>query len=190
MKPGLKGARLRSVAAVLLSICLLVCTPRAGFGQVACESLKDFGVLDQLGDKPNDLLLVRSEGALCGTTYRSGSRGLGTVFRISTNGTGFRVLHHFGDAGDGQNPEAGLMQAADGNLYGTTRYGSAGGTVFRLAKDGTGYQVIYRFDGGGGGSSPAARLTQGLDIIASGTTTTAFDSNAPVEQLFYRVIKP
>ena len=43
------------------------------------------------------------------------------------------TLHSF-DGSDGANPSAGLIQATDGNFYGTTYYGGANndGTVFRL----------------------------------------------------------
>lgn len=57
----------------------------------------------------------------------------GTVFQITPSGT-LTILHSFGSTPtDGQLPYAGLIQGADGNLYGTTGWGGAnkGGTVFR-----------------------------------------------------------
>jgi uncharacterized repeat protein (TIGR03803 family) len=74
-----------------------------------------------------------TDGALYGTTFGGGSLGYGTVFKLNTNGTGFTVLLNF-DGPTGANPVAGLMQGADGALYGTTVQGGSAnvGTVFRL----------------------------------------------------------
>ena len=47
---------------------------------------------------------------LYGTTYSGGSFGIGTVFKMNTDGTDYTVLKHFGsDIGDGQNPWAALL---------------------------------------------------------------------------------
>ena len=50
----------------------------------------------------------------------------------------FTTLHSF-DGTDGTYPEAGLVQATDGNLYGTTVEGGANGdgTVFKMTPSGT-----------------------------------------------------
>ena len=56
-----------------------------------------------------------------------------------------RVLHSFGSAPDGQLPMAGLVQDAQGNLYGTTAGGGAGyGTVFKVDTSGN-ETVFYTF---------------------------------------------
>jgi uncharacterized repeat protein (TIGR03803 family) len=60
--------------------------------------------------------------------------GCGTVFKITPAGT-LTTLHSFAGP-DGNAPYAGLMQATDGNFYGTTsgiltQFGN--GTVFRLS---------------------------------------------------------
>jgi len=57
----------------------------------------------------------------------------------------FTVLHSF-DGTDGDQPYAGLVQATNGNLYGTTRYGGAhnDGTVFKITPSGT-LTTLYSF---------------------------------------------
>src|SRR5438445_2266111 len=62
----------------------------------------------------------------------------------------FTVVHSF-DGTDGQNPAAALVQATDGNLYGTTSGGGAnlvangaGGTVFKITPTGT-LKTVYSF---------------------------------------------
>jgi hypothetical protein len=51
---------------------------------------------------------------------RCGAIGNGTVFMITPMGVE-TVLWSFGGSGDGANPTGNLIQASDGNLYGTTR---------------------------------------------------------------------
>jgi uncharacterized repeat protein (TIGR03803 family) len=75
------------------------------------------------GTTPNGLILSR-DGYLYGTTFTGGDFGYGTVFRVSSDGVE-TVLHSFGQGSiDGANPK-GLIQASDGDFYGTT---SNGGT--------------------------------------------------------------
>lgn len=86
------------------------------------------------------------------------------------------VLHFFGgSAADGVNPVAGVVQAADGNFYGTTLSGGApgnGGTVFRLTADGV-LTTLHAFDarsGSSDGSTPRGALVIGADGRLYGTT--------------------
>jgi uncharacterized repeat protein (TIGR03803 family) len=85
------------------------------------------------GANPRGALFQASDGLLYGTTSAAGAHGAGTIFRMDINGT-VTVLHHFNDASDGAAPLAGLIQASDGALYGTTSVGGPGdgGTIFRL----------------------------------------------------------
>ena len=56
------------------------------------------------------------------------------------------TLHSFSGA-DGAVPIAGLVQASDGNFYGTTAFGgtnSSGGTVFKITPSGT-LTTLYSF---------------------------------------------
>ena len=81
--------------------------------------------------------LVQSmDGNLYGTTYTDHLGGYGTVFRVSPDGSTFATLVYFDGCDDGAQPQAALMEDADGNLYGTTTAGGpcqAGqGTLFRL----------------------------------------------------------
>ena len=94
------------------------------------------------GATPSAGLIQGSDGNFYGTTeFGGGSGGTtigGTVFRITPSST-LTVLYSFcsqSGCTDGENPEAGLVQASmyDGYFYGTTSHGGAygGGTVFQL----------------------------------------------------------
>ena len=119
-------------------------------------------------------LIQGRDGALYGTTSDGGASTNGTVFKVSTNGLDYTVLHVFsGTGGDGRHPYAGLVQGSDGVLYGTTSQGGASncGAVFLLNPDGSGYSVRYSFTGtGGDGRNPEAELIQGNDGAFYGTT--------------------
>jgi uncharacterized repeat protein (TIGR03803 family) len=87
--------------------------------------------------------LVLSGPTLYGSTYYGGSWGVGTVFAVNTNGTGFTVLHNFTGGSDGANPQGGLIFSGS-TLYGTTIYGgtAGAGTVFAIHTNGTGFTVL------------------------------------------------
>jgi uncharacterized repeat protein (TIGR03803 family) len=88
-----------------------------------------------------------------------GVGGAGSLFRMDTDGV-TTTLHAFGDGPEGAGPSAGLVQASDGNFYGTTASGGANsaGTVFRLQLNGT-ITVLHAF------SSPADQFIGGQQLI-------------------------
>jgi uncharacterized repeat protein (TIGR03803 family) len=79
-----------------------------------------------------------SDGNFYGTTD-SGGNGLGTVYKITSQGA-LTVLHNFiGGADEGESPISELVEDNDGNFYGTTPYGGTAndGTVFKITTSGT-----------------------------------------------------
>lgn len=86
---------------------------------------------------PSTGLMQDTNGDIWGTTSVGGTGGYGTVFEIARDGT-YSVVHNFDDGSttfaDGDNPEAGLMQDTNGNIWGTTYGGGTGGngTVFEI----------------------------------------------------------
>lgn len=118
--------------------------------------------------------LVRDRvGNLYGTTLMGGAFGNGTVFKVDTTGKE-SVLHSFADGTtDGQDPFAGLVLSAAGNLYGTTVFGGAFGygTVFRVNRHTGAEKVLYSFAGAStDGSDPYAELVMDTAGNLYGTT--------------------
>ena len=94
--------------------------------------------------------LVLSTNTLYGTTSGGGTNGVGTVFKVNTDGTGFTNIYTFGGVStDGNSPVAGLTLSGR-TLYGTSSSGSlnGNGTVFKINTDGTAFTNIYTFSAG------------------------------------------
>lgn len=119
--------------------------------------LRSFSNSTADGSSPTSTLVEGPDGRLYGTTSAGGTAGVGTVFAVNKDGTGFVILHHFTGGADGSGPYAGLSLSPDGTLFGTTDAGGAAnlGTIYRIALDGSGYAVIKTFTGGANdGSRP------------------------------------
>ena len=122
------------------------------------------------GAGPACALVQDAGGDLYGTTGGGGDSDHGTVFRIDTDGVMLTTLHSFG-ALEGFNPTTGVVLAADGNLYGSTRNGGTGsrGTLFRVAADGSVFLKLHDF-AGADGAYPEGVLLEGSDGKLYGTT--------------------
>ena len=104
-----------------------------------------------------DAVIEDAAGNLYGNTSYGGDYGYGTVFKLSKTGK-MGVLYTFKGGTDGGAPLAGLIQDAEGNLYGTTNYGgdlscnsgtTGCGVVFKVTKAGK-ETVLYSFKGSDG----------------------------------------
>jgi uncharacterized repeat protein (TIGR03803 family) len=143
------------------------------------------------GEGPLAGLVQATNGDLYGTTAYGGPNGFcvgpydlgcGTVFKITADGK-LTTLYSF-DYTDGATPYAGLVQATDGNFYGTTQFGGANGgngcnyncgTVFKITPSGK-LTTLYSFCPEGGsnctdGRNPGAGLVQATDGYLYGTAS-------------------
>ena len=142
------------------------------------------------GDSPTNALILGKDGNFYGTTKDGGAIngnfvGGGIAFKISPAGT-FTLLYTFCSAPnctDGEYPVAALVQANDGNFYGTTSHGGTNnsesfcgsigcGTIFKITSGGT-FTTLYNFcsltnctDGG----TPSAAMMQDTNGLFYGTT--------------------
>jgi uncharacterized protein (TIGR03437 family) len=115
-------------------------------------TLYSFGTTPTDGASPAAALIQASDGNFYGTTSAGGTGGCqnldgvtvgcGTIFTITPAGS-FTTLYTFGTnyilanrtSSDGVSPQAPLIQATDGNFYGTAYAGGAhaNGTVFKFS---------------------------------------------------------
>jgi uncharacterized repeat protein (TIGR03803 family) len=75
-----------------------------------------------------------SDGLLYGTTNVGGAYGKGTAFQFNPLTGALKTLVAFKGT-NGASPQGGLMQAADGRLYGATTSGGAigNGVIYRIS---------------------------------------------------------
>ncbi len=98
------------------------------------------------GGEPMGNVLLGSDGNIYGTTAGYGEYNNGVVYKLTpNNGTWTQsILHAFQGGSDGEVPRDGLIQDANGTLYGTTAgFAESYGNVFSLATDGSNYNVLY-----------------------------------------------
>ena len=142
-------------------------------------------------------LVQGTDGNLYGTTLGGGANDNcvvgtcgGTVFTITSSGT-LTTLYSFSSGAHGYNVIAGLVQATDGDFYGTTESGGAGsnhicvedggcGTVFKITPSGT-LTTLHSFDFSDG-LCPLAGLVQGTDGDFYGTTYIGGANGPPLGQ--------
>jgi uncharacterized repeat protein (TIGR03803 family) len=139
------------------------------------------------GNSPAGTLVQGTDGNFYGTTGMGGPNnpacfsGCGTIFRLTPAGT-LTTIYNFcsqSNCADGSIPETGLVQATDGNFYGTTGVGGANnaGIVFRITPSGT-FTVLHSFNPTSDGSEPFGTLIQATDGELYGTTENGADNNA------------
>jgi uncharacterized repeat protein (TIGR03803 family) len=129
--------------------------------------IHDFVLTD--GEYPQGPLVQASNGLLYGTTTAGGANiDYGTVFQMTPTGT-LTTLHSF-DSTDGCNPQAGLVLATNGSIYGTTTDCGANGygTVFRITPSGK-FTSLHSFKATDG-AFPSGHLIQATDGNFYGTT--------------------
>jgi uncharacterized repeat protein (TIGR03803 family) len=152
------------------------------------------------GEQPRDLkvfswnqvshsgVIQDQEGWLYGVTFPMNVAGGGNIFKLSTNGQSYTVLHEFGNIpNDGLSPGK-LVIGTNGWLYGCTTHGGNDdrGTIFRLRRDGGGYQVLHRFDNSNaGGRNPIVH--QPLLVGSDGYLYGAADGGTNRAGLLFRI---
>ncbi|NJD32666.1 MAG: hypothetical protein FIB04_12365 [Gammaproteobacteria bacterium] len=148
------------------------------------RSNQDGDAINDDGAFPESALIQGPDGYLYGMARAGGPNGTGTVYKMSTDGSSFTVLHTFGALTssanasvqknlDGAGPIGTLLLWTDGKLYGTTRAGGVNGrgTIFRVGTDGQGFQTLHEFPDlssnspftNADGATPLAGLTDGAD---------------------------
>jgi uncharacterized repeat protein (TIGR03803 family) len=143
-----------TMALAMIALTMLtMCAPAAAQTETLLHSFS-FNENGKDGSTPYATLAIDASGNLYGTTDAGGADNYGTVFEMSPKAGGGwteKILHSFIKNGeDGQEPYAGVVLDASGNLYGTTVGGGAYGygTVFEMSpKPGGGWteRILHSF---------------------------------------------
>jgi uncharacterized protein (TIGR03437 family) len=168
MDNSCSGSSLSKSTEVCAAILLFAASAMPMCGQTFTTLWSFTGGAD--GKQPSPVPLTRgTDGNLYGTTWLGGTTGadsgtgVGTFFRITPGGT-LTALYSF-THNDGITIEGALIQATDGNFYGTNTLNGANneGTVFRITPNGS-LTTLYSFGSSPtDGSYPNGALVQGTD---------------------------
>ncbi len=116
---------------------------------------------------PSAPLIQGTDHALYGTTFQGGANGKGSIFKIPPGGT-VTPMHDFAASGnEGAFPYGGLVQAPDGNFYGTATGGTPYGVIYEITPTGT-FSVVHTFNLIDG-AIPYSTLMVGSDGFLYGT---------------------
>ncbi len=136
------------------------------------------------------LLRQGPDGKLYGTTLFgavngcNGYCGFGVLYRINTDGTGFKILHKFcskTNCIDGGESASNLALGTDGNLYGTSFAGGTNnyGTIYKISVSTGAYQVVYDFNFSTTGETPSSL------VVATDGTFYGLTSSSQGQLLFH-----
>jgi uncharacterized repeat protein (TIGR02543 family) len=116
------------------------------------------------GNYPSGQLLLATDGYFYGTTSEGGAYSQGTAFKMTPSGTltSLYSFCHQHNCADGATPSSGVMQASDGNFYGTTVGGGAYGcttcgTIFKITSSGN-LTTLFSFNDNSTGGGPSGLL--------------------------------
>ena len=145
-------------------------------------------VLNVIGGNPVAALIQGTDGSFYGTTNKSGTAscgggsGCGHSLPDHPNPVPVTFLKNFLNGTDGGFPKAPVIQAADGNFYGTTSQGGGGcGTVFQLTQNS--FSTLKAFAAAGtttDGACPKVGLIQTTGGTLYGTTSRGGSSDGGV----------
>jgi uncharacterized repeat protein (TIGR03803 family) len=144
------------------------------------------------GASPQSELIQASDGNFYGTTAGGGANSFGTVFKMTPSGVLTTLVDFSGDgatnAGSGPN---GIIQASDGNFYGTTAGGGSNnyGTIFQMTPAGV-VTTLYDFATDPPDSNPNSALVKGIDGNLYGTTSGVSNSTISGNGAIFRLILP
>jgi len=140
-----------------------------------------FGASSTDAAKPYGTLIQASDGNLYGLTQSGGTYGEGTIFQFNPTTKTETVLYSFGaSSSDGAQPKSSLLQASNGNFYGTTTSGGTAGlgTVFEFNPTTSTETVLHSFAGGtSDGETPDGNLVEAGNGTLYGMTTAGGTSN-------------
>jgi uncharacterized repeat protein (TIGR03803 family) len=118
-------------------------------------------------------LYLGKDSLFYGTASNGGTLGGGTVFRINSTGTVFKVLKYFNSAvtdSNGNYPKGNLIQASDGNFYGMTSTDgkNKSGVIFRISPTSV-YAVIRHLNLIADGGTPLGSfiIQKTLSLVAN-----------------------
>lgn len=127
------------------------------------------------GAAPFSSFIQASDGKLYGVTPEGGAGGpdgMGVIFSFDITTNTYTKLHDF-DGVNGNIPQASLVQASDGKLYGSTAYGGTtnNGIIYSYDPGTSVFTKLFDFANTNTGQRPYGAMVQGNDGKLYGTTS-------------------
>ncbi len=136
---------------------------------------------DTLGREPNSGLV--SDGTyLYGTTRIGGDNGLGMIYKIKPDGTGYEDVYDWAMPTTGGNDPQGTLLLIGNTLYGMTYQGGNNdmGTIYKVNTNGTGFVKLLDFDGMNNGSDPMDALISDGTFLYGVTSSGGANDNGTI----------
>ena len=157
-------------------LALLACAGFGSFGLPAARAAFNLSTIHTFnaatdGNVTYPALVQGADGKFYGVNSTGGRSNNGTIFSLNSGGGAFIVLNTFTQTNQGTTPEGALVQARDGNFYGTTNTGGSGsyGTLFQVIPTTGKLAILANFTNGDPGANPVGALTEGIDGLLYGT---------------------
>jgi uncharacterized repeat protein (TIGR03803 family) len=140
--------------------------PSSAFFRITPAGTLTFWTLSDSAYMVPFLSALGTDGNFYGTTFSGGTYNQGSVFQMTPEGqlaTLYTFCNESGCPSGPTGPVNGVIQASDGNFYGTTSPGQYWGTIFRISPGGVA-DTLYTFDNGtASGLYGSGPLIQGTD---------------------------
>ncbi len=136
------------------------------------STIYDFSSTTGFRPTLDEQLLQGTDGNLYAIARTGGTVDDGEIIKLSISGKLLSTYSFAGGVTGGAVPIGTLIQASDGNYYGTTEFGgtSGNGTVYKMDTKGN-VTLVHSFaKANGGGYCPLGGLVQGTDGYLYGTT--------------------
>ncbi len=150
-----------------------------------------YNFMNSTGKWPKTGLIEANDGLLYGVTTTGATGGKGCLFSFNLTDTTYTKLVDFAGV-NVQDARGTLMQASNGNIYGTSQRGGANdkGTIFSFNAADSSFTIVYSFGMQQSGATPACglmeikELTTGIDKKAGDLSLSIYPNPATDEVLF------
>jgi uncharacterized repeat protein (TIGR03803 family) len=103
------------------------------------------------GSEPFGSLMHATDGNLYGAVYQGGANAFGVLFKYDPVSSSYTKKLDFADTATGTYPRSDLVQASDGNLYGTTELGGTynNGVIYKFDPGTSAFSKVHDFGAAG-----------------------------------------
>lgn len=122
---------------------------------------------------PQSGFIKGSDGRIYGNFRNGGTTNAGAIVRLEADGSNMTIIHNYNNQTGGL-PTGNILQASNGDLYGTTRSGGdGGGTIFKVKPDGSDFTTLHELSSAMDGYVPVGGVTEAANGKLYGMTGSA-----------------